>query len=94
MAPGVRPHYAARVDTLEIGADRIVVYVVDQPNPARGATLGGNMFTITESVVLLAQLLNRFELDVQPCQAVKPVAIATVRPSLPVRVVVRAKVSA
>lgn len=47
MAPGVRPHYASRVDTLEVGADRIVVYVVDQPNPARGATLGGNMFTIS-----------------------------------------------
>jgi cytochrome P450 len=51
----------------------------------------GNTFSLTETVVLLAQLLNRFELEVRSCAGVRPIAVATVRPSEPVRVVVRAK---
>lgn len=54
----------------------------------------GNMFSITESIVLLAQLLNRFEIEVKSCASVKPIAVATVRPSRPVRVRVKAKGSA
>ncbi len=49
----------------------------------------GNMFALVEAAVLLAQLLNRFDVDVQSCADVRPVAIATMRPSRPVRVVLR-----
>jgi cytochrome P450 len=41
----------------------------------------GNSFTMIETTVLLAQLINRFEIEIQPAADVKPVAIATVRPS-------------
>ncbi len=54
----------------------------------------GNMFSLTETVLLLAQLLNRFDVEVQPCAHVKPIAIATVRPSDTVRVVLKSKVTA
>jgi cytochrome P450 len=44
----------------------------------------GNMFAITELVMLVAQLLSRFVVEVQPCADVKPVAIGTTRPSRPI----------
>jgi cytochrome P450 len=46
----------------------------------------GNAFSLVETVVLVAQMLNRFDIEVQSCADVKPVAIATVRPDRPVRV--------
>lgn len=46
----------------------------------------GNMFSLVESVLLLAQLLRRFDLEVEPCADVKPIALATARPSKPVYV--------
>jgi len=46
----------------------------------------GSTFALVESVILLAQLLTRFDLQVQSCKDVKPTAIGTVRPSSPVRV--------
>ena len=46
----------------------------------------GNAFSLTETVVLLAQMLGRFDIQVQSCADVKPVAVATVRPDRPVRV--------
>src|SRR5262249_43428711 len=46
----------------------------------------GNMFSLVETVVLLAQLLRRFELRIAPCGDVKPIAMATARPSRAVRV--------
>lgn len=46
----------------------------------------GNQFSLIESVVLLAQLFNRFDVEVQSGAEVKPVAVGTVRPSHPVRV--------
>jgi len=46
----------------------------------------GNAFSLIETVVLLAQLLNRFDVEVLSCAGVRPVAVATVRPSGPVRV--------
>jgi cytochrome P450 len=49
----------------------------------------GNMFALVEASILLAEMLNRFDLDVQSCADVKPVAVATMRPSKPVRVVLR-----
>ena len=49
----------------------------------------GNMFALVESSILIAQMLNRFDIEVQSCADVKPVAVATVRPSKPVRVVLR-----
>jgi cytochrome P450 len=49
----------------------------------------GNSFALVESSILVAQMLNRFEVEVLPCADVKPVAIATMRPSRPVRVVLR-----
>jgi cytochrome P450 len=54
----------------------------------------GNMFSLTETIVLIAQLLSRFEIQVQSCAAVKPVAVATVRPSRPVRVILTPRASA
>jgi cytochrome P450 len=49
----------------------------------------GNSFALVESSILVAQILNRFDIDVLSCADVEPVAIATMRPSRPVRVVVR-----
>ncbi|MFZ5442074.1 MAG: cytochrome P450 [Myxococcota bacterium] len=52
----------------------------------------GNTFSLVESVVLLAQLLRRFEVEVAPGQdQVKQVAIVTVRPDRPVHVTLRAR---
>jgi cytochrome P450 len=47
----------------------------------------GNMFALVESSILIAQILRRFDIEVQPCDDVKPVAVVTMRPSKPVRVV-------
>lgn len=49
----------------------------------------GNMFARVEATVLLAQMLNRFDFDVLSCADVKPVVVGTMRPSRPVRVVLR-----
>jgi cytochrome P450 len=49
----------------------------------------GNMFALVEASILAAQLLSRFDLEVLSCADVRPVAVATVRPSKPVRVVLR-----
>lgn len=49
----------------------------------------GNMFSLIETVTLVAQLLNRFEVQVLSCADIKPVAVGTVRPSRPVRVRLR-----
>lgn len=49
----------------------------------------GNMFSLVESSVLLAQMINRFDIEVPSCADVRPVAIATLRPSQSVRVVLR-----
>jgi cytochrome P450 len=49
----------------------------------------GNMFSLVESSVLLAQLINRFDIEVRSCADIRPVAIATLRPSRPVRVVLK-----
>jgi cytochrome P450 len=49
----------------------------------------GNMFSLVESVLLLAQLLRRFTLEIAPCNDVRPIALATARPSRPVRVTLR-----
>lgn len=46
----------------------------------------GNTFSLIETTLLVAQMLNRYELEVLSCVEVKPVAIGTVRPSRPVRV--------
>lgn len=54
----------------------------------------GNMFSLVESVLLLAQLLLRFEFEVSPCADVKPIALATSRPSKPVHVTLRPRRSA
>ncbi len=49
----------------------------------------GNMFALVESSVLVAQLLNRFDFEVLSCADVRPIAIGTMRPSRPIRVVLR-----
>jgi cytochrome P450 len=49
----------------------------------------GNMFARVEATVLLAQMLNRFDVDVLSCADVRPVVVGTMRPSRPVRVVLR-----
>jgi hypothetical protein len=41
---------------------------------------------LIETVVLIAQVLSRFDVEVRSCAAVRPVAVATVRPDRPVRV--------
>jgi cytochrome P450 len=41
----------------------------------------GNMFSIVESVILLAQILRRFDVAVQSCADVRPVTLGTMRPS-------------
>jgi cytochrome P450 len=51
----------------------------------------GNMLSLVESTILVAQLLNRFDVTIQSCADVRPMAIATVRPSRPVNVTLRAK---
>jgi cytochrome P450 len=52
----------------------------------------GNTFSLVETVVLLAQLLRRFTVEVEPGMSqVKPVAIVTVRPDRPVLVNLRAR---
>lgn len=56
----------------------------------------GNMFALVESSILIAQMLRRFDIEVQSCDDVKPLAVVTMRPSKPVRVVLsrRAQMSA
>jgi cytochrome P450 len=54
----------------------------------------GNMFALVESTLLLAQLLSRFDLDIQSCADVRPVAVATLRPSKAVGVVLRPRAQA
>ncbi len=49
----------------------------------------GNSFALIESSILVAQILTRFDLQVLSCADVKPVAIATMRPSRPVRIVLQ-----
>lgn len=52
----------------------------------------GDQFSLVESTVLLAQLLRRFELQIEPGQdRVKQVAVVTVRPDRPVHVTLRAR---
>jgi cytochrome P450 len=51
----------------------------------------GNMFSLVETTILLAQLLQRFEITVLPCAHVKPIAMTTARPSAPVHVELRAR---
>ena len=52
----------------------------------------GDQFSLIETVLLLAQLLRRFEVTIDPSAAsVAPNLIATVRPSGPVRVRLRAR---
>jgi cytochrome P450 len=52
----------------------------------------GNMFSLVESVVLLAQLLRRFEVVVDTdLTQVKPLAMVTVRPDRPVMITLRAR---
>jgi cytochrome P450 len=46
----------------------------------------GNMFSIVESVILVAQILNRFDVAVRSCAGVRPVTMGTMRPSRPVPV--------
>jgi cytochrome P450 len=49
----------------------------------------GNMFALVESSILIAQILNRFDIEVKDCAGVEPRAVVTMRPSKPVRVVLR-----
>lgn len=52
----------------------------------------GNTFSLVETVVLLAQLLQRFELHIEPgMNQVKPVAMVTVRPDRPVMIQLKAR---
>jgi cytochrome P450 len=46
----------------------------------------GNSFALFESVILLAQLVSRFEFAIGDCSDIKPVAVGSTRPSKPVRV--------
>ncbi|MER2563607.1 MAG: cytochrome P450 [Myxococcaceae bacterium] len=47
----------------------------------------GNTFSLVETVVLLAQLVKRFDVEVDPgAREVKPIAMVTVRPDKPVMV--------
>jgi hypothetical protein len=46
---------------------------------------------MVEATTIVAQVLNRFDVTVLPCDKVRPVAVATLRPSRPVRVVLRAR---
>jgi cytochrome P450 len=49
----------------------------------------GNMFSLVETVVLMAQFLARFDFEVIPNQNVVPQAMSTLRPSKPVMLNVR-----
>jgi cytochrome P450 len=49
----------------------------------------GNMFSLVETTLLIAQLLRRFDVTIRPCADVRPVAVGTIRPSRPVRVALR-----
>jgi cytochrome P450 len=52
----------------------------------------GNVFSLVETTVLLAQLLRRFHVAIDPsAKDVQPVAIVTVRPDRPVKVTLRAR---
>lgn len=52
----------------------------------------GNTFSLVETVVLLAQLLRRFEVQIErSVREVKPVAMITVRPDRPVHVQLKAR---
>jgi cytochrome P450 len=44
----------------------------------------GNAFSLIETVLLVAQLLRRFDVKVRSCSGVQPVVVATARPSRPV----------
>jgi cytochrome P450 len=46
----------------------------------------GNMFSLVETVILLAQILRRFEVRVGSCKEVRPVTLGTMRPSASVPV--------
>ncbi|MFT3707332.1 MAG: cytochrome P450 [Archangium sp.] len=53
----------------------------------------GNMFSLVETVVLLAQLLQRFDVEIDPSvREVKPVAMVTVRPDREVFVTLKPRV--
>jgi cytochrome P450 len=62
------------------------------PFSAGPRTCIGNMFAILESTLLLAQMLTRFDITVRPCAHLQPVAIGTVRPSGPVRLILKPKI--
>jgi len=52
----------------------------------------GNTFSLVETVVLLAQLLQRFDVQIDPSvREVKPVAMVTVRPDRAVKVTLQAR---
>jgi cytochrome P450 len=51
----------------------------------------GNTFALLEASVLVAQMLNRFDVEVLSCADVRPVAVGTMRPSKPVRVVLKCR---
>jgi cytochrome P450 len=46
----------------------------------------GSSFALLEAVILLAQLVTRFDLQIGDCSAVEPVYMGSLRPSKPVRV--------
>ncbi|MET0285214.1 MAG: cytochrome P450 [Polyangiales bacterium] len=46
----------------------------------------GNSFALFEAVILLAQLIARFEIEIGDCSDVRPQYMGSVRPSRPVRV--------
>ena len=46
------------------------------------------MFSRVEAVILLAQILNRFAVAVEPCTDVRPIALGTMRPSGPIPVTI------
>jgi cytochrome P450 len=56
----------------------------------------GNTFSIIETVILIAQILNRFDVQVHSCADVRPVALGTTRPSgtIPVTLTPRTRASA
>jgi cytochrome P450 len=54
----------------------------------------GNMFALLETSILVAQMLNRCDVEVLSCADVRPVAVATMRPSRPIRVVLRRRAPA
>jgi cytochrome P450 len=54
----------------------------------------GNMFALIEASILVAQLLNRLDFEVLSCADVRPVAVGTMRPSRPIRVVLRRRAAA